>query len=173
MHWRARVGIDVSVTFIEKKGVHDFTPGEKHYDGGETSDGYNAGLPVVAFCFTDEFKKIHPKLKQEAVSKILRARQYIVPNYPLPPNEIETEILRVVVRESMGRDLLDRLISDLCAVTESLMEIEDEFDVTQWQTFPPKGSSSRGDTTGRRKTMKEKDSNKSEHVKKGIHRQVC
>jgi glutamate decarboxylase len=52
----------------------------------------------------------------------MRAKQYIIPNYPLPPNEEKTEILRVVVRESMSFDLLDRLIADLCAVTQTLLE---------------------------------------------------
>ena len=49
-------------------------------------------------------------------------KQYIIPNYPLPPTENATEILRVVVRESMSLDLLDRLISDIVAVTETLMD---------------------------------------------------
>lgn len=81
--------------------------------GSDSSADYNAGLPVVAFCFTEDFKKDYPHIKQAAVSNMLRAKQYIIPNYPLPPNEEKTEILRVVVRESMSRDLLDRLIGML------------------------------------------------------------
>jgi len=88
----------------------------------ETSAEYNAGLPVVAFRFRDEFKKKYPHIKQQAVSNLLRAKQYIIPNYPLPPNEEKIEILRVVVRESMSFDLLDRLITDICAVTATLIE---------------------------------------------------
>jgi glutamate decarboxylase len=72
---------------------------------------------VVAFRFSDEFKKEYPHIKQEAVSKLLRVRQHIIPNYPLPPNEEKTEISRVVVRESMSLDLLDRLVSDIISVT--------------------------------------------------------
>jgi hypothetical protein len=51
----------------------------------------------------------------------LRAKQYIIPNYPLPPNEDKIEILRVVVRESMSFDLLDRLITDICQTTQDLI----------------------------------------------------
>jgi len=77
---------------------------------------------VVAFRFSDEFKKEFPHIKQESISNLLRAKQYIIPNYPLPPNEEKYEILRVVVRESMSFDLLDRLIADICATTQQLIE---------------------------------------------------
>lgn len=42
-------------------------------------------------------------------------------DYPLPPNEEKTEILRVVVRESLSLDMIDRLVTDICAVMEQLM----------------------------------------------------
>jgi len=58
------------------------------------------GLPVVSFRLTDEFKKDYPEVSQAAISTLLRSKGWIVPNYPLPPNEEKTEILRVVVRES-------------------------------------------------------------------------
>lgn len=47
---------------------------------GETSADYNAGLPVVAFRFSDEFKKDYGHVKQESVSNLLRAKQYIIPS---------------------------------------------------------------------------------------------
>ena len=106
-----------------KKGVFSFSKdGPIFSKEGETSADYNEGLPVVAFRFSDQFKKAFPHLKQETISNLLRAKQYIIPNYPLPPNEDKTEILRVVVRESMSFDLLDRLIADICAVTQGLIE---------------------------------------------------
>jgi glutamate decarboxylase len=53
------------------------------YEEGPTSQAYNAGLPVVAFTLTDEFKKTYPHVKQAAVSNVLRAKQYIIPSkYP-------------------------------------------------------------------------------------------
>lgn len=105
-----------------KKGVHSFNPKDPVYEAeDETSADYNAGLPVVAFRFSDDFKKEFPHIKQVNISNLLRAKQYIIPNYPLPPSEDKLEILRVVVRESMSLDLLDRLISDICDTTQSLI----------------------------------------------------
>ncbi|RMZ83756.1 hypothetical protein DV738_g878, partial [Chaetothyriales sp. CBS 135597] len=113
-----------------KKGTYKYSGPEERVFGSkdETSADYNAGLPVVAFRFSDEFKKEYPHVRQEAVSKLLRMKQYIIPNYPLPPNEEKTEILRVVVRESMSLDLLNRLIGDTIEVTEGLMQA-DAFDL--------------------------------------------
>jgi glutamate decarboxylase len=108
-----------------KKGEHTLQGADQATAFGnpdETSADYNAGLPVVAFRFSDEFKAEFPHLKQETISNLLRAKQYIIPNYPLPPNEDSIEILRVVVRESMSFDLLDRLISDICQTTQNLID---------------------------------------------------
>ncbi|KKY22409.1 putative glutamate decarboxylase [Diplodia seriata] len=117
-----------------KKGDHKFVEGQKPYEDGENSAAYNAGLPVVAFTLSKKFKEQFPHVKQVSISNLLRAKQYIIPNYPLPPNEEKTEILRVVVRESMSLDLLDRLITDICAVTETVMQ-SDEIDLAAWQPF--------------------------------------
>jgi glutamate decarboxylase len=121
-----------------KKGDHSITHilGESAFGklvSQETSADYNAGLPVVAFRFSDAFKTQFPHIPQDAVSNLLRTKEYIVPNYPLPPTEEKTEILRVVVRESMSLDLLDRLIADICAVTQTLMECEPA-QVAFWQS---------------------------------------
>lgn len=110
------------------KGIHSLTqssssskPIDAKDKENETSADYNAGLPVVAFRFSDAFRKEFPNIKQVDVSNLMRAKQYIIPNYPLPPNEEKVEILRVVVRESMSFDLLDRLITDLCVVTQAMI----------------------------------------------------
>ena len=63
-------------------------------------------------------------MRQDTISNLLRAKQYIIPNYPLPPNEDKIEILRVVVRESMSFDLLDRLVTDICQTTQDLIVSE-------------------------------------------------
>jgi glutamate decarboxylase len=95
----------------------------------------------VAFTFSDDFKKDYPELDEDTISHLLRAKQYIVPSkqtffhvayrciglltwpgYPLPPNEEKTKILRVVVRESLSLDMIDRLVSDLCTITEAAMK---------------------------------------------------
>ncbi len=59
---------------------------------------------------------LFPKLKNKSKNPFL--------DYNLPPHEEQTEILRVVVRWSMSRDLLDKLIGDICAVTETLIDAD-------------------------------------------------
>lgn len=63
-----------------KKGDLKFVKGKPQYAEGDDSAAYNAGLPVVAFTLTEEFKKAHPHVKQESVSNLLRAKQYIIPS---------------------------------------------------------------------------------------------
>lgn len=117
------------------KGQRNFIEGQFNAAykaiAGESSADYNPGLPVVAFTLSDKYKKENPHVRQVAVSNLLRAKQYIVPNYPLPPNEEKTEILRVVVRESMSFDLLDKLISDIVVITEQLAKM-DQIDITTY-----------------------------------------
>ena len=60
--------------YVREKAMKD------PFKESETSEAYNAGLPVVAFTFTEEFKKEYPKVKQVAVSNLLRAKQYIIPS---------------------------------------------------------------------------------------------
>lgn len=137
--------------------------------GGETSADYIAGLPVVSFRMTDEFRREFPHVKQETVSLLLRARQWIIPNYALPPNEDSIEILRVVIRESMSLDLLDRLVTDIVQVTETLMQ-NDEIDLSVLSK-QKRGPSKKGD-----KDKQEKGPKIGDQVKRmadGIHRSVC
>ena len=58
------------------KGTHEAVFGSDD----ETSADYNAGLPVVAFRLSDNFKKEYPHVKQESVSTLLRVKQYIIPS---------------------------------------------------------------------------------------------
>lgn len=153
-----------------KKGVFKFNPGEEIYHPErESSAAYNAGLPVVAFTFSDKLKKEHPNLKQEALSNLLRAKQYIIPNYPLPPNEEKTEILRVVVRESMSLDLLDKLITDIVHTMEQMCDMTDTSALAAWQ---------HGSTSVEKEHGSQGLSHKHKHkarrpMHKGVHRTVC
>ena len=137
-------------------------------DENETSADFVAGLPVVAFKFSDGFRKDYSHVKQESISTLLRAKQYIVPNYPLPPKEEKTEILRVVIRESMSLDLLDRLITDIIAITEQLMNA-DPLDLAAFQpgaTTIEKQHQSKGvDHANKHKAERP--------MSKGVHRTVC
>ncbi|KAF2131139.1 glutamate decarboxylase [Dothidotthia symphoricarpi CBS 119687] len=151
-----------------KKGDFKFVEGQKPYLEGENSADYNAGLPVVAFTLTDEFHKQYPHVKQESVSNLLRAKQYIIPNYPLPPNEEKTEILRVVVRESLSLDMIDRLVTDICAITETLMNT-DAVDLAAWQ---PSSSSVEKKHGSQGLTSQHKHKAK-RPMSEGVHRTVC
>jgi glutamate decarboxylase len=88
----------------------------------ENIEGYEAGLPVVSFRFSDEFKKSNPNVLQKWIQTLLRAKGWIVPNYELAPDLEAIEILRVVVRENMSQVLIDRLVADLMEITESLTD---------------------------------------------------
>lgn len=152
-----------------------------HPQSEVTSADYNAGLPVVAFHLSKSFRSEYPHIKQESISTLLRVKQYIIPNYPLPPGEESTEILRIVVRESMSMDLLDRLISDIIAVTEGLMQ-SDPVDLAAFQpsaTSVEKALQSQGvDAKGKMHDAKAKaDGKKGGKVQRpmseGVHRTVC
>ncbi|KAG0182842.1 hypothetical protein DFQ29_001782 [Apophysomyces sp. BC1021] len=86
---------------------------------------FNPALPVVAFKLSDKYKKEYPYVKQYAVSTLIRTKGWIVPNYPLPPNAEDTDILRVVVRESMTRDMLELLVEDILQAMQQLSTINE------------------------------------------------
>ncbi|CAI5757267.1 unnamed protein product [Candida verbasci] len=88
-------------------------------------ENYHPGLPVVAFRFSKEFRETYPEIPQELFSMLLRKRGFIVPNYHLPPNEKEIEILRVVVRNSLSLSLLEKLIQDFTEIAELLIKAAD------------------------------------------------
>ncbi|KAF2404589.1 glutamate decarboxylase [Trichodelitschia bisporula] len=142
-----------------KKGDLEYRPGKKPFQGRSSAD-FNPGLPVVAFTLTDEFKKENPHVKQVTISKLLHAKRYCVPNYALPPKEQDTEIMRIVIRETMQLELLDRLIADICSVTETVMST-DTFDLSAWQPYSTKGKVG---------AEKKKEKELKNH---GIHRSVC
>ncbi len=52
---------------------------------------------------------------------LLRVKQWIVPNYALPPDAQNQDILRVVVRETVSAELIHKLVQDIVEATESLM----------------------------------------------------
>lgn len=91
-----------------------------------------------------------------------------LPDYPLPPTEDKTEILRVVVRESMSLDLLDRLISDIFSVTQILAD-SDAIDLEAYQT----GSSTIEKQHGSQGHDKQNAHKAQRPMRKGVHRTVC
>ena len=51
----------------------------------------------------------------------LRTKGWIVPNYNAPKGEEQTEMLRVVMRESITEDLVERLVVDILECAEAFM----------------------------------------------------
>jgi glutamate decarboxylase len=83
-------------------------------------EDYVPGLPVVAFRFSETFRTKCPEVSQKWIQTLLRSKGWIVPNYELAPDLSDTEILRVVIRETVGETLIDRLVGDIVELTESL-----------------------------------------------------
>lgn len=70
----------------------------------------------------------------------------------------------------MSLDLLDRLITDICAVTESVMNA-DEIDLAVWQPFQNKTTAEKKvGSTGAQSHEKHKHKRP---MSKGVHRTVC
>ncbi|KAH7915995.1 pyridoxal phosphate-dependent transferase [Hygrophoropsis aurantiaca] len=90
----------------------------------ESAEYYEDALPVVAFRFSDQFQKDYPDIQQKWIQTLLRSKGWIVPNYELAPDLENVQILRVVVRENMSEELVDRLVNDIVEVTHDLMNRE-------------------------------------------------
>jgi glutamate decarboxylase len=90
-------------------------------------------------------------------------------DYPLPPNEEKTEILRVVVRESLSLDMIDRLVADICGVTEMLMNT-DAVDLAAFQPGLAPSIEKQHANKGLRKEHKHKAQRPTTD---GVYRTVC
>ncbi|ORY88356.1 glutamate decarboxylase [Leucosporidium creatinivorum] len=111
------------VSDLHKPVASSLTAKATHAVGlSDDIEHYTPSLPVVAFKFSDEFKKEFPSIKQRSIQTLLRAKNWIVPNYELPPNVENVEILRVVVREQFSEELVERLVFDIVEVTEDLIK---------------------------------------------------
>ncbi|KAJ7636984.1 glutamate decarboxylase [Roridomyces roridus] len=96
---------------------------------------YERGLPVVSFRLSDKFAAEFPHVQQAWIQSMLRTKGWIVPNYNAPEGETDTQILRVVVRETLSEDLLERLIVDILEITEGLMDSSTAAMLLQNQTL--------------------------------------
>ncbi|VEU23982.1 DEKNAAC105267 [Brettanomyces naardenensis] len=93
---------------------------------------FNPALPVVSFQLSKEFTDKYPEVPQSTISKMLRNKKWIVPNYSLPRTDLSKEgaketdgnnqILRVVVKYDLESQLLDKLMHDIVDVVEILIE---------------------------------------------------
>lgn len=101
---------------------------------------FNPALPVVSFQLTKGFSEDYPEIPQVLISKLLRNRGWIIPNYHLPKCEIpkngeeqesgpisnevngeNDEILRVVVKFDLTAQLLDKLMHDIVEIVDVAM----------------------------------------------------
>ncbi|GMG49627.1 unnamed protein product [Ambrosiozyma monospora] len=94
-------------------------------------DKFNPALPVVSFQFSPEFQEKYPEIPQSLVSKLLRNKKWIIPNYHLPfttpgknPEDVKanSEILRIVVKNNLTSALLDKLMHDIVDVVSVLIK---------------------------------------------------
>ncbi|TFK22155.1 glutamate decarboxylase [Coprinopsis marcescibilis] len=112
-----------STYFKVLSNIHVPFDGTKPLNAHEDSpEQYQAGLPVVAFRLSDEYIKEYPYVQQVWIQQLLRTKGWIVPNYNAPKGAEDVEILRIVVRETLSEDLIERLITDILEITESLMD---------------------------------------------------
>jgi glutamate decarboxylase len=72
-------------------------------------------LPVVCFGLAGK-----PGFSVFDLSALLRQRGWIVPAYKMAPDAEHIEVLRVVVREGLSRDLATELVHDIGAAIDEL-----------------------------------------------------
>ncbi len=72
-------------------------------------------LPVVCFALNGK-----PGFTVFDLSALLRQRGWIVPAYKMAPDAEHVEVLRVVVREGLSRDLAYELVHDIGAAIDQL-----------------------------------------------------
>jgi glutamate decarboxylase len=72
-------------------------------------------LPVVCFSLVGA-----PPVSVFSLSALLRQRGWIVPAYKMAPDAEQVEVLRVVVREGLSRDLAAALVGDIGAAIDQL-----------------------------------------------------
>ncbi|KAK9702208.1 glutamate decarboxylase gad1 [Basidiobolus ranarum] len=109
------VALDKSGYFSIVSNIHI----KKNQDGEvESAKDFHEGLPLVAFKLSESFKKSNPHVRQKAVSGLLQMRYWMLPSYKLPSQS--EEVIRVVVRESMTEELIDRLVNDIMHTMEVL-----------------------------------------------------
>lgn len=92
-----------------------------HVRDSTSNEQYEPGLPVVAFRFSKQIRTDYPEIPQRIISTLLRNKGYIIPNYHLPPNEENKQVLRVVVRDSVTLNLLEELMLSIVKCTELLL----------------------------------------------------
>ncbi|BDZ66595.1 hypothetical protein [Methanobacterium ferruginis] len=74
----------------------------------------NIIVPLVAVNLKDEDYTVFQ------VSDKLREKGWIVPAYTLPKDAEDVAVLRIVIKENFGRDMVEMFLSDLMEVCDKL-----------------------------------------------------
>lgn len=81
---------------------------------------YNEGIPLVAFTVSPKFQELCPGIDVADISGLVRTKGWLIPTYNLPKGTEETRILRVVVKEGMSEEMIDRLLRDIIAACNAI-----------------------------------------------------
>ena len=86
----------------------------------------NPVLPVIVLGIKEEYDNI----TVYDISKYLRTKGWIVPAYSLPADAEHIKVLRIVLKETMGRSLIDSFLKDLFNIFDEL-KLREELDKKQ------------------------------------------
>jgi glutamate decarboxylase len=78
-------------------------------------------FPIVAMRASDP-----ETLDVKQLSRHLRERGWIVPAYTLPANAQHIEVLRIVVKENLSRDMVDILAEDVRNAVHAILSGQDQ-----------------------------------------------
>ncbi|KAI9228038.1 MAG: glutamate decarboxylase [Piptocephalis tieghemiana] len=78
-------------------------------------------LPLVAFTFSKAGRSTEA-CTEYALSALLKTCGWVVPAYELPKDASNIKVLRVVVRDAMSADIVERLVTDILWATSVLQE---------------------------------------------------
>ncbi|ORX88488.1 glutamate decarboxylase, partial [Basidiobolus meristosporus CBS 931.73] len=111
------VSLEKSGYFELVSGIHIKKDEQKEV---KKAEDFHEGLPLVAFKLSKSFKEANPHVRQKAVSGLLQMRYWMLPSYKLPVSCDDQEIIRVVVRESLTEEMVDRLVNDIMHAMQTL-----------------------------------------------------
>ncbi|KAJ9053436.1 glutamate decarboxylase gad1 [Entomophthora muscae] len=80
----------------------------------------NKGLPLVAFTTSDRFRSLCPGIDVADISGLVRTKGWLIPAYSLPMGCEENRILRIVIKEGISEEMIDRLIRDIITACNAI-----------------------------------------------------
>ncbi|KAI0216350.1 glutamate decarboxylase gad1, partial [Massospora cicadina] len=93
-------------------------------------DEYNAGLPLVAFTVSDELRKLVPGIDVADISGLVRTKGWLIPRTTSPWAAKRSAFLRIVVKEGMSEEMVDRLVCDIISACNAIIQTRAEIGAT-------------------------------------------